>query len=49
MRTKQIDHIIVAFDKLAATFPDWRLIIVGDGEKARSLETLIGGLPCMGA
>ncbi len=38
---KNYESLITAFAQIAALFPEWDLMIVGEGEERRNLETLI--------
>lgn len=40
---KGFDRLIAGFAEIAGTFPDWNLVIVGDGPARRELELQIAG------
>lgn len=41
IQTKQFDHAIHVFSKLAEDFPDWKLVIAGEGPERTKLERQI--------
>ena len=41
---KQFDHLITAFASIKQGYPDWRLVILGEGELRKDLENLVGQL-----
>lgn len=43
---KQFSHLIHAFSKIAIDHPQWKLIILGDGEQRQQLQALVESLSC---
>jgi glycosyltransferase involved in cell wall biosynthesis len=40
-KEKQFDLLIKAFSKVQFRFPDWRLVILGEGEERKNLDNLV--------
>ena len=45
-REKSVDRVLLAFDYVATTLPQARLVLVGQGKEAANLKTLAARLPC---
>ena len=43
-KEKQFDLLIKAFSKVQTKFPDWRLVILGEGEERKNLDNLVQAL-----
>jgi glycosyltransferase involved in cell wall biosynthesis len=47
-REKSVDRLLHAFDRMVATVPQARLLVVGQGKEAAALRRLAGGLAAAG-